>query len=402
MAPPRRASPNSRATGVPSGPVVLVGGADEFQVKTRARQIQAAWSAQTGGTDDETIPGEAGAADQVLAVLRRVREALQSLPFFGGSKLVWLRDVNWLGDDARLSSTAAVTQAVKEWEAELKAFSWEGVRLLISAGKVDGRRSFPKTIRQIGQLELYESLADASDWAEQAAALVNARLREAGKHLPEPVLQQLVDWVGPDRRALASEIDKLILYTEDRRELTSADVEAIISRGRRAEAFALADAVGQRNLPLALQRLDEELWSLRQAGSDKSVVGLLMTLAGQLRLTLLVKEAVRRRLLPGRATYAQVKAALARLPADLLPQGDPYNLGRIHPFRIFKALEYAQRYSLEELREGLRVLREALRRLMSGQLDQNLLVESTLLRIIGPGPSHLPAASPAANRPRRR
>ncbi|RME94761.1 MAG: DNA polymerase III subunit delta [Verrucomicrobia bacterium] len=384
MAPPRRAPQNPSAAGAPAGPVVLVAGTDEFQVKARARQIHDAWLAETPDADDEIIPAKADTVDEVQAVLRRAREAMQSLSLFGSAKVIWLQDVNWLGENARLSGFESVTEAVKDWEAELKAFPWEGVRLLISAGKVDGRRTFGRTIQKIGQVETFASLAETRDWASQAADWVAVRLREAGKRLPEPALQQLIDWVGPDRRALSLEVDKLILYAGDRRELTAGDVEAIISRGRRAEDFALAEAVAQRNLPQALQRLDDELWSLRQSGSGKSAVGLLMSLASQFRVLLLVKEAVRRGLLPARASYNQVKAALAKLPTDLLPSGDPYNLARIHPFRVSRALGYLQRYSMTELREGLRLLRDALRRLMSSGVDSEMLIETTVLRILGP------------------
>ena len=73
--------------------------------------------------------------------------------------------------------------------------------------------------------------------------------------------------VGPDRRALVSECEKLALYVGDRGAATVADVVAIVTRGKHARAFALGDALGDRQLPVLLRRLDEEMWAMR---GDKS------------------------------------------------------------------------------------------------------------------------------------
>src|SRR6516162_2172063 len=164
----------------PSKPLALVCGDDDFAVKQRARQIFTDWSTELGGMDHETIEASVGNSGDALAVIGKLREAINTLPFFGGGKAVWLRDCNFLGEE-RTASSAAVTEALASLADELKAFSWQGVRLLLSAGKVDKRKVFYKTFEKIGSVEIFSAWSvDDKDWAERAesAALTSFKLRE--------------------------------------------------------------------------------------------------------------------------------------------------------------------------------------------------------------------------------
>ena len=92
-------------------PPTLICGEDEFAVKERARQLYQQWCAELGGLDHETIEATVSNSGEALAVIARLREALQTLPFFGSGKVIWLRDCNFLGDE-RAASAQAVTEAL--------------------------------------------------------------------------------------------------------------------------------------------------------------------------------------------------------------------------------------------------------------------------------------------------
>ncbi|HEX7654547.1 MAG TPA: DNA polymerase III subunit delta, partial [Verrucomicrobiae bacterium] len=132
------------AAGKPN-PLALFCGDDDLAVKQHAKQLFNTWSAELGGMDHEVIEATAGNSGEALTILGRLREALHTLPFFGGGKAVWLKDCNFLGED-RTASAAAVTETLGSLAEELKTFEWQNVRLLISAGKVDKRKAFYKTI----------------------------------------------------------------------------------------------------------------------------------------------------------------------------------------------------------------------------------------------------------------
>ena len=84
---------NAVATSL--SPVVLVWGADEFTVKQRAREIYQQWCADLGGLDHEIIDAAVNNSGEALRAVARLREALQTLPFFGSSKAVWFQNCSF-------------------------------------------------------------------------------------------------------------------------------------------------------------------------------------------------------------------------------------------------------------------------------------------------------------------
>src|SRR3984957_3195832 len=112
--------------------VALICGDDEFAVKKHAKDLYQTWCAELGGMDHEIIDGIAANSGDTLNRISKLSEALQTLPFFGSGKVVWLRDCNFLGDE-RAASAQTVTETLNELADELKGFKWENVRLLISA-----------------------------------------------------------------------------------------------------------------------------------------------------------------------------------------------------------------------------------------------------------------------------
>ena len=101
--------------------------------------------------DHEIIDATVSHSGDALKSMAKLRAALQTLPFFGSGKVVWLRSCNFLGEE-RAATAQAVTEDLGELSQELKAFVWQNVRLLVSAGKVDKRKSFYKTLEKIGSV----------------------------------------------------------------------------------------------------------------------------------------------------------------------------------------------------------------------------------------------------------
>src|SRR5215472_7710233 len=100
-----------RSAARQTAPLVLICGDDEFAVKQRARQLYQEWTQELGGMDHESLDGRVSNSTEALKTLTRLKEALQTLPFFGSAKVVWLQNCNFLGDE-RTASTQAVTEAL--------------------------------------------------------------------------------------------------------------------------------------------------------------------------------------------------------------------------------------------------------------------------------------------------
>jgi DNA polymerase III subunit delta len=374
--------PPSKTVSKSSTSLVLICGEDEFAVKQRAKQIYTEWTQELGGMDHEIIDASVANSGEALKALAKLREALQTLPFFGSGKVVWLRNCNFLGDE-RAASAAAVTETLAEVAQELKEFSFENVRLLISAGKVDKRKVFYKALDKIGKVENFAGLSvDDKDWAEQAEDWARKAIRERQKEISDEALAELVSRVGPNARQLDNEVEKVSLYVGNRKEIEFDDVAAICTKNKMARAFALGDALGDRDLPRLLQRLDEELWEVK-LDPQKSEIGLLYGLISKVRAMILLKEMLREGWIKPEIDYGRFKAQLERVPANQLPEDKRFNPLAINPYVLYKALPQAKRYSQAELIRAMELLIRCNHRLVSSSLDESLVLQQTLVQIVG-------------------
>ncbi len=374
-----------RAALKQSALLVLVCGEDDFAVSQRAKQIYLQWREEVGGMDHEIIDGNVAHSGEALKVLSRLREALQTLPFFGSAKVVWLQNCNFLADE-RAASAQAVTESLVELAQELKDFSWahpSNLRLLISAGKVDKRKVFYKTLDKLGTVESFAGWsADDRDWADQAEAAARKALGARQKEISEEALAELVSRVGPNARQLDNEIEKVSLYVGDRQMIELDDVAAVCVRNKTARAFALGDALGDRDLPLLLRRLDEELWEVK-LDPRKSEIGLLYGLISKVRAMILLKEMLREGWIKPGVDFGRFKGQLERVPADQLPQDRRFNPLALNPYVLYKALPQADRYRQDELIRAMDLLFQCNHRLVSSSLDESLVLQQTLVQIVG-------------------
>lgn len=366
----------------PEAPVALICGDDDFAVKQRAKELYQKWSAELGGMDHEIIEATVGNSGEALKSIGKLREALQTLPFFGGGKAIWLRDCNFLGDE-RTASSGDVADTLAELAQELKVFQWQTVRLLVSAGKVDKRKVFYKTLDKLGKIESFDGWSvNDKDWAVQAELMARNAVQAREKTISEDALAELVARIGPQPRQLASEVEKLCLYVGDRQEITEADVNRVATKNKMSRAFALGDALGNRNLIALLKCLDEELWEM-QFDKQKSEIGMLYGLISKVRALLMLKEMLREGWIKATSDYHGFKAQLERVPAAKLPTDKRYNPLALNPYVLFKALAQVRNYSETELVRAMDLLLHANRRLVSSALDERIVLQQTLVQIVG-------------------
>ena len=362
-------------------PVLLVCGEDDFNVRQRARQVFQKWSEELGGMDHEIIDAQVSNGGEALKSLSKLREGLNTLPFFGGGKVVWLQNCSFLGDD-RTSGSQAVTETLAELAAELKAFKWGNVRLLISAAKVDKRKTFYKTLEKIGDVESFAALSmDDKDWGSKAEDHALKQISALKKSIGDEALGELVSNVGPNLRQLTSEVEKLALYVGARPQINVDDVNAIVTRNKQARAFALGDALGDRDLPRLLRCLDEELWEMK-FNNQKSEIGLLYGLISKVRALIFLKEMLREKWIQPEGDYNRFKAQLERIPKEKLPEDKRFNPLALNPFVLFKALPHSRRYSSDELVRAMELLLQCNQRLISSSLDEKLVLQQTLVEIV--------------------
>src|SRR5437762_12201513 len=96
-------------------------GSDEARVKRQAAELAKQLApSEAGEFGLETVDGATDNVDGAANAIRSTIAALQTLPFFGGGKLVWLKSANFLSDDIR-GKSANVLEPLEELGAILAA-----------------------------------------------------------------------------------------------------------------------------------------------------------------------------------------------------------------------------------------------------------------------------------------
>ena len=250
----------------------------------------------------------------------------------------------------------------------------------IGAGGIAGAHM--RYLKDMDDVEMV-AMADISKPAMEAKAeqFAAARLKSLGVKADFPVVSEVVQLVGPDTRALASECDKLASFIGESGEGRVSDVRAIVTQGKHAKAFALGDALGGRDLPKLLKRLDEDMWAAK-SDRKKSVIGLVAGLVSKVRSLLFARELLDAGWLKPSRSFPQFKPQIDRLPADSFPADRKISPLGLHPYVLFNAVNQACNYNSAELVCALELLMHCNRRLVSSSLDDALILQQTLTQIV--------------------
>src|SRR6266850_5661100 len=170
--------------------IYAVVGSDDVEIKhTAAELAEKLKPAAAGDFGLEIIDGAADNADQAAARIRSTIEALRTLPFFGGEKLVWLKNANFLGDDQKARSTA-VQEALEELTETINAGLGSEIAFLLSAIEVDKRRSFYKALAKRAELQIFDKLdSSRGGWEEEATQMVQARAKKRKLEFEDDALE---------------------------------------------------------------------------------------------------------------------------------------------------------------------------------------------------------------------
>ena len=95
-----------------------------------------------------------------------------------------------------------------------------------------------------------------------------------------------------------------------------------------------------------------------------------------------LKEMLREKWIKPEKDYQRFKMQLERVPLDQLPEDKQFNPLAMNPYVLFKALPHAERYTAEELVEAMDILLECNQRLIFSNLDQTLVLQQALTRIV--------------------
>ena len=360
--------------------IYAVVGSDESAVKAAASELAVELApADAGDFGVETIDGCADNADQAAARIRSTIEALQTLPFFGGGKLVWLKSANFLGD-TKLGGAIAVTEALEELAAVLGGDLVGGeVKFVLSAIEVDKRRSFYKTLAKNAEIQVFDKLdTSRGGWEEAATDLVQSLSKKCGLRFEDEARDLFVLLTGGETRTVENELEKLDLFLGAKgRVITLDDVRTMVPLSRSGVIFELGNALAGRRLERALALVR------RLLDQGESAIGiLLVAIIPTVRNLLLAKDLMRRHSLPRPSAPFSFISSLNRLPAAATEHLPRKKDGSINAFTLGLAAMQAHRFEEEQLIAGLEACLTANLQLVTSQLDHELILNQIVVKLL--------------------
>ena len=218
--------------------------------------------------------------------------------------------------------------------------------------EMDDKNRFERLTETLGEHCGMVELARVSE--EDAMRWAVATAQEAGTRMEPYAARQLVDALGADMMMVASELEKLLLYTLGRGRITLGDVETMVLGAKQRSLYELTDAISARDRARALALL-HGLLNSSDAGED-AAIGHLYMLARTFRQMLVILE---KNVRDSRAIW------------QALWQGF-----RMPPFAADYLIRQARRYkSRRELTRALRLIGRADMELRSSPPDKRLVLE---------------------------
>lgn len=361
-----------------AGNFFAIVGTDDGLVREKSLEL---YNQLTGGTDDgfthETIDGTSDNSDSAYEICSSTVQALQTVPMFGGDKVVWLRNANFLGDTVtgRSQRTEAGVELLRKCIDDGLP---NGVKLLLTAQGIDKRRAFWKFIQKTADVQSHDRIDTSRDgWQDEVAMLVVNKAANHGLEFDNDALEIFVMLAGEQSQQIGNELEKLDLYLgPERRMVTEDDVNQLVPLSRAAVVFEIGKAIQTGNVARAIQLIDQQL------EADESAIGIMRaSIIGVVR-NLYMAKLVTQTFNPPTGNYQGFAGALNRLPENdraWLPQKKDGS--GVNVFPIFLALQNSANFDLDKLQHVMEATLKADQSLVTTGLDHRLILHRLIAEI---------------------
>lgn len=356
----------------------VIVGSDDGMVREEALAL---YNELTGGNDDgfthETIDGNADNSEGAYEICSSTSQSLMTMPMFGGDKVVWLRNVNFLGDD--VTGRSQRTEAgVEMLRGILEKGLPNGIKFLISADKIDKRKSFWKFLEKSAAVQSYDKIDISKEgWEDQVGQLVEGRASELGLQFENDAMELFIMLAGEQSKQIMNELEKLDLFLgKERRVVTIVDVRTLVPLSREAVVFEIGQAIQKGNVARAIQLIDEQL------AAEESAIGIMRASIINVVRNLYMAKLILEKFKAPSGNYGAFAGALNRLPAAdraWLPQKKDGSGVNVYP--IFLAVDNAKNYDLEGLQHVMVQTQRADQALVTTGLDHRMILHRLIAEI---------------------
>src|SRR5450432_579320 len=183
--------------------------------------------------------------------------------------------------------------------------------------------------------------------------------QKEGVKLEQDAARELIDALGADMMLVSRELEKLILYVGEKKQITLGDVETMVLAAKQRSLYELTDAISARDKTRALSVLDA---LLSTGDGDDAAIGHLYMLSRTFRQMLVILE---KNVRDSRAIW------------QALWQGF-----RVPPFAAEDIIRQARRYkSRRELTRAIRLIARADVQLRSNPPSKRMVLEQLVIHL---------------------
>ena len=293
-------------------------GNDEFTLHEELERIK------NGLGDREALASNTTVFDGKQVGFNQLMDACMAMPFLGTHRLVIV--VGLLG---RFGGGEDGVEGEEKKKGKKDIGEWRGLKdrigeiapttvLVLLEGDVKKNNAFLKEITPVAKVKHCSALK-----GKALEGWIRGRVEQGGGKISFEAVKLLAELAGENLWVLASEIDKLLLFTEGR-PIGDEDVKVVVSYAREVNIFTMVDAIIDGHAARAATLLHRSL----EEGYPEPY--LLVMITRQLRLLVKAKE-----LSQQRCKYIEMKS----------------RLGITSDYVLNKALEQARHYSMERLEQ---------------------------------------------------
>ena len=194
----------------------------------------------------------------------------------------------------------------------------------------------------------------------------------------EAALELFVLLTGGDTRQIDNELEKIDTFLGKDRAVRVELVRELVPLSRAGVIFELSNALSARDLELALtlvRRLLEQ---------GESAVGILLAaIVPTIRNLLLAKDLMEQHDIRRPHSPFQFIAAMNRLPAKATEHLPRKKDGSVNAYGLAIAAQHADQFDGEELIEAMRACLDANVKLVTTQLDHELILTEVVVKLLG-------------------
>ncbi|TAN63946.1 DNA polymerase III subunit delta [bacterium] len=332
---------SSRAKPTPSIPLVCYFyGAEDLLLEEAVDAIKA--KALSGGLDAFNLD----VFDQASFNPSKIIMAAETLPAFSDKRVVIVKDaealkakdIAVLGDYVKNPSPGTCLIFISKKDEHSKK----------KGGEPDFLQDFLKIIAAKGLVKEFKKLnPDAMhEWIKKTVVSM-------GKTVTPTAVQRLIALSSGRLRELKSELEKIVLFTGEKKEIDLCDVEDAGLDCKEETAFALCDAIGAKDTTAAIKVLSKL--------SDEEPIMILGTLSWHIRTLFKVKLLREKR----------------------VSMNEISNATRLYGDRLDKYLGMTRLFGVQELDRAIEKLQDADTGMKTGRLPQRLLLSQLIIELCG-------------------